>query len=716
MKNPLKNKIGVLDYYGTKKNPLGNKPYSKKYKKLSKIWKNYKIHTPATYKKFFNMLDKNQVIIFTAGTGVGKSTQVPKLVLHYLNYKENIICTQPRTMPTQSVSSRIANELDVTLGTYVGYKFKGDSTHYSPRDTKILFVTDGLFLNEAIDDPFLSSYGAVIIDEAHERNINIDIILYILHENLKHGYNKNLKVIIMSATANTKKFLHYFKCCNVKHINIPGKQAKKKIIHIPRKIKIKNNDFNIITDIAVEKVYNILDKTNEGDILVFLPTKKNCKKATTKLDELKINLKQKIFTVPLYAGLSEGLQNIITSKTIYKKKYDRKVVFSTDVAETSLTIDGLKYVIDSGLSNQTIFYHTYGYSDIKVNYGTQDKLKQRWGRVGRTDIGYVHCLYTKSQFNKFKEFVLPKILKEPIDNQILYIMTKLDIHHISDLKKAFNNFIDFPNKDGLHRVIKKLTHMKALENNEITPLGKYLGSLGPIFSLEEGLMLLNAPTYNCVQDIITIVAMLQENQYKSMQNVFIGEKNEKYYKTIGKFIGKNDYETLIKLFRAYNAYISKNPENAYNWCEKNYVNYGYLKKVPETREKIELTVKEIYKKIKKDKYNMPKKIGDRKNKLLYCILTGYFMKVGIKNKFGNYNIKEDIPELNKKIKLKYQKGTFYPGMNIKYKDGNYYREKVTPKYCVYNNFGSYYDDIQLNIITNIPNMKILKKIAPHYYN
>lgn len=328
MKRFITNYDDILDSQTNNMNWLNDKPYSDTYKDLAKKWSKLPIYTDKeNIINLFNLLDTKQVILIKSGTGSGKTVIIPKLILKYMflkNIPGKIAITNPKILSTVSNAEYGAKTLDVNLGEEVGYKYKGASKKYISNSTKLIYLTDGLLLSIiANTDKYLKDYVGIIIDEAHERHIQIDLLLKLLKEIIL--YRKDFKLIIMSATINAKVFRNYFNIKKIKYgeleiygtSNLPIEQiwAKKNITsknYLSTSIKICNE---------------ILDKAlnNNNDIIIFVPTQKD----TINGCELISNTNKNLFCVEVFSNMSNENKELAISKDLYKKSgYNIKVIFA----------------------------------------------------------------------------------------------------------------------------------------------------------------------------------------------------------------------------------------------------------------------------------------------------------------------------------------------------------------------------------------------------
>ena len=510
--------IGILDPNGKNINPLNNKSYSEQYRKLSKIWSKFPAYDKA--KDFIDIIKNNQVTLVVSGTGSGKTVLFPKYVLHALNYDAKIAITLPKQIITQSSAEFSAKTLDVELGQEVGYKYRGSSKNSYNKNTKLLYATDGTIVAKLLNDPSLQEFNAVIIDEAHERKVQIDFLLYLLKQTLKK--RKDFKVIIMSATINNEIFQSYFNEFKFYNLNISGRTNYPiKSIFLDKQIKSseylkKGND--IITEILKK---NENSDTNSKDILFFITSSNEAFDVCKKIEVItnKNNLPN-TYCIEVYSGMDKEKQLIAQDKDLYKKEgsFDRKLVIATNVAESSLTIDGIKYVVESGYELLGTYDPVMKARKLERVYISHAQAKQRMGRAGRTEPGVCYHLYTEDFFNnKLKKFPDPDIRKQDITGECLKLLCTDYIQDVPKLINILTEFIEPPREPYIKLAINNLKKLGAINDNKITLIGKIMGDLNvdPIF----GIALLHSSIYKCTYEIIDIIAIVTACR-SNLANVF----------------------------------------------------------------------------------------------------------------------------------------------------------------------------------------------------
>ena len=329
-------------------------------------------------------------------TGSGKTTQIPQWCVDYAltipvasgQKRRNVACTQPRRVAAMSVAQRVANEMDVTLGDEVGYsiRFEDCSSH----KTILKYMTDGMLLREAMSDPLLEMYSCVLLDEAHERTLATDILMGLLKEVAKQ--RPDIKIIVMSATLDAGKFQDYFDKAPL--LTIPGRTFPVEIFYTPE----PERDY---LEAAIRTVIQIhMSEEQEGDILLFLTGQEEiedaCKRLQREVEGLGPDAGE-LKCIPLYSTLPPNLQQRIFEAAPANKQngaIGRKVVISTNIAETSLTIDGVVFVIDPGFSKQKVYNPRIRVESLLVTPISKASAQQRAGRAGRTRPGKCFRLYT----------------------------------------------------------------------------------------------------------------------------------------------------------------------------------------------------------------------------------------------------------------------------------------------------------------------------------
>lgn len=494
--------------------------------------------------KIIEAVKNNQVVIIEAPTGSGKTTQIPQILFNAgVNGWGIIGVTQPRRIASVSVSARIAEEMDVELGRLVGYKIRFEDK--TSAHTKIKIMTDGILLEELRSDPDLLKYSIIIVDEAHERSLNIDFILGLLKGILKR--RKDFKVVVSSATINASIFSKYF--YNAPIISVETKPYPIEIIYSPL---TKKEDYEEILTSIIDIVVSIERKKLAGDILIFLPGEDSIKDCCRRLESL--NSYDTLKILPLYARLSIEEQNNVFREYVGK----RKVIVATNIAETSITIDGIVFVIDPGYSKINYYNPRTFTSFLEIKAISKASCDQRKGRAGRTAPGVVYRLYSEEDYLNREEYTKEEIYRTDLSEVVLR-MADLGLYNYFDF-----DFISPPNKGAIKSAIETLIAIGALDDNYyITPLGKRMVDFPLIPRLSRILIeaIDNYPhVINCILIIISFLSTRSPFLYPA------GEEIESRNAQRKLMVKGGDFFSWINIFFKYIK--AKNKEN---FCKEYYL-------------------------------------------------------------------------------------------------------------------------------------------------
>jgi pre-mRNA-splicing factor ATP-dependent RNA helicase DHX15/PRP43 len=401
-------------------NPFTQKLFSNKYKEILEKRRKLPVHKQRA--EFLELIHNNQILVLVGETGSGKTTQIPQFLLFDEQPQKKgmmIACTQPRRVAAMSVAKRVAEEMDVQLGDEVGYSIRFEDC--TSDKTILKYMTDGMLLREAMTDPMLSRYSAIILDEAHDRTLATDILMGLIKEIA--GRRRDLKVVVMSATLDAEKFQKYFN--NAPLMAVPGRTFPVEIYYTPEPEK----DY---LEAAIRTTLQIHACEDPGDILVFLTGEEEiedaCRKIRAEGDNLfrsSANSIGKLLVVPLYSSLPPSQQQRIfddAPPAVDGGPPGRKVVVSTNIAETSLTIDGIVYVIDPGFSKQKTYNPRIRVESLLVSPISRASAQQRAGRAGRTRPGKCFRLYTEKSFlTELQEQTYPEILRSNLGSTVLQL-------------------------------------------------------------------------------------------------------------------------------------------------------------------------------------------------------------------------------------------------------------------------------------------------------
>lgn len=478
-------------------NPLTGLPYTQKYYDIYR--KRIALPVWEYRDKFFELLENNQTIVLVGETGSGKTTQIPQWSAEFtrkLGVKKGVACTQPRRVAAMSVAQRVADEMDVVLGQEVGYSIRFEDCS-SPK-TILKYMTDGMLLREAMSDPLLDSYQIVLLDEAHERTLATDILMGVLKEVIKQRHD--LKLVIMSATLDAGKFQSYFD--NAPLMNVPGRTHPVEIFYTPE----PERDY---LEAAIRTVMQIhMCEDIVGDVLLFLTGQEEideaCKRLKREIDNLGPEVGE-MKCIPLYSTLPPNLQQRIFESAPPVRPngaIGRKVVISTNIAETSLTIDGVVFVIDPGFAKQKVYNPRIRVESLLVSPISKASAQQRAGRAGRTRPGKCFRLYTEKAYKQeMQDNTYPEILRSNLGSVVINLK-KLGIDDLVHF-----DFMDPPAPETLMRALELLNYLGALDDDgNMTELGAIMAE----FPLDPQLakMLIASTEFNCSNEILSITAML----------------------------------------------------------------------------------------------------------------------------------------------------------------------------------------------------------------
>ncbi len=431
---------------------------------------------------------KNQVIVVAGETGSGKTTQLPKMCLEAgLGIQAKIGCTQPRRVAALSISQRIADELNVTWGEEVGCKIRFDDR--SSNRTYIKMMTDGILLAETQGDPTLSEYNAIIIDEAHERSLNIDFLLGHLKGLL--AKRADLKLIVTSATIDTQAFSEHFG--NAPIIEVSGRMFPVETIYQPfENAEDERGDINYV-DAAVQAAEQILYESSVGDILIFMPGERDIRETA---DQLEGRFNGEAEVIPLFGRLTAGEQ-----QRVFSTSSRRKIVISTNIAETSLTIPGIRYVIDSGLARMSRYNPRSRIKRLPIEPISQSSANQRKGRAGRVESGVCIRLYSEEDFAARPLFTQPEIQRANLAEVIL----RMKAFHLGDVETF--PFVQPPTPAAIANGFALLQELGALDDQRaLTRLGDDLARLPIDPTL--GRMLMQSQSEHATAELLIIAAGL----------------------------------------------------------------------------------------------------------------------------------------------------------------------------------------------------------------
>jgi len=504
-----------------------------------------------------------QVLIIVGETGSGKTTQLPQY-LHEAGYTKNgqkIGCTQPRRVAAMSVAARVAEEMGTRLGNEVGYAIRFEDN--TSDKTVLKYMTDGMLLREMLTDPELSNYSALMIDEAHERTVSTDIAMGLLKDIAKA--RPDLKLLISSATMDAVKFQKYFDDAPI--FNIPGRRYDVDVHYTSQP------EANYLAA-AITTVFQIHVTQPAGDVLVFLTGQEEIEAMEANLQETARKLGNKVKELvicPIYASLPTDLQAKIFEPT---PPGARKVVLATNIAETSLTIDGIVYVIDPGFVKENQFNPRSGMESLVVVPCSRASAGQRAGRAGRVGPGKAFRLYTKQAYNnELDANTTPEIQRTNLTGVVL-MLKSLGINDLLDF-----DFMDPPSTDTLVRAVEQLYALGAFNNaGELTKIGRQMAEFPTDPMLAKAI--LAADKYGCTDEVLSIIAMLGE-----ASSLFYRPKDKKVHadSARARFTNKDGGDHL-SLLNIWNEWVDS--DYSYVWAKENFLQQRSLTRARDVRDQL----------------------------------------------------------------------------------------------------------------------------------
>jgi pre-mRNA-splicing factor ATP-dependent RNA helicase DHX38/PRP16 len=523
-----------------------------------------------------NIICDNRVVILVGETGSGKTTQLAQYLLEDGLGGPNrgvIGCTQPRRVAAMSVARRVAEEVGCQLGTTVGYSIRFDDCT-SPGKTYIKYMTDGVLLRESLQDPDLDAYSVIIVDEAHERSLQTDVLLGLLRRILCK--RRDLRVIITSATLDASRFIEYFDGAPL--FTIPGRA-------FPVEVFYSDSPVNDYVDSAIKKALEIHANSPPGDILIFMTGQEDieavCNEIRVRMNIFNASCESNerkyapLNTIPVYSQMPVEQQGRIFQPS---QDGERKCIVATNIAETSLTVDGVKYVVDCGFSKIKVYSSRMGMDALQVYPISQAAANQRAGRAGRTAPGICYRLYTEAAYRtELLETSVPEIQRTNLANMVLLLRSI----GVIDLLRF--GFLDSPPKDALLSAITQLWMIGALSGSEglLTDIGRRMIQ----FPLDPPLskMLLLAERHGCTEEILTIVSMI------SAPTIFHRPKERSEESDLARerfTIPESDHLTLLVVFNEWRRNGSSD-----RWCEANFLNNRSLRRASDIRKQLEELLK-----------------------------------------------------------------------------------------------------------------------------
>ena len=560
--------------------------------------------------RILDALKDNQVIVVQSPTGSGKTTQLP-VILHEAGYDSTgiIAVTQPRRIAALSVSEFIAKQLGTTYPGLVGYKMRFEDK--TDQTTKIKIMTDGILLQEMKLDPWLSKYSVIMVDEAHERSLNIDFVLGLLKRVLAE--RKEFKVIVSSATLNAEAFSDYFGGCPI--VTIDTITYPVTMVYDPPKIAATTLSAAATDELLLKIcgiVQRVLDNKDDGGILIFLPGEKIIKDCMNILDHS--HFASKIHTLPLYGRLSKQEQERVFLPAPKGKK---KVIISTNIAETSVTIADITTVIDSGLAKLNYYNPRTFTSSLVETQVSKASCNQRRGRAGRTRPGTCYRLYPRKDFDTRPLYTLEEIYRTDLSEVVLQ-MADLGIRDFQGF-----DFISSPGKEGIIGAIDTLNMLGALDkDNSLSAIGKLMVQfpLEPRTSRIIVEAIMHYP--NVLEEVLIAASFLSANSPYILPP---GEELEARRAHHSFRDIQGDFAAYLNLFRAFEKCDSAEKKSSF--CKRFYLDERIMLEIENINAQLSDIVSQM---------NIPICGGGDKSDYLCCIAAGMIQFVCVRAGRDNY--------------------------------------------------------------------------------
>ncbi|CAJ2501449.1 Uu.00g043020.m01.CDS01 [Anthostomella pinea] len=590
--------------------PVGNK-FSEHMKKSdgasnfsqSKTLKEQREFLPAfaVREDLLRVIRDNQVVICVGETGSGKTTQLTQFLYEDGYGKLGMIgCTQPRRVAAMSVAKRVAEEMEVKLGSTVGYAIRFEDC--TSKDTVIKYMTDGVLLRESLNEKDLDRYSCVIMDEAHERALNTDVLMGLFNKILQR--RRDLKLIVTSATMNSKRFSDFFG--GAPEFFIPGRT-------FPVDTMFHRSPVEDYVDQAVQQVLAIHVSMGPGDILVFMTGQEDiectCELVKERLDAL--NDPPKLSILPIYSQMPADLQAKIFDRAAPGV---RKCIVATNIAETSLTVDGIMYVVDAGYSKLKVYNPRMGMDTLQITPISQANAGQRAGRAGRTGPGKAFRLFTEKAYkDELYIQTIPEIQRTNLSNTVL-LLKSLGVRDLLDF-----DFMDPPPQDTIITSLFDLWALGALDNlGELTNMGSKMNAFPMDPSLAK--LLIMSVEYGCSEEMVTIVSML------SVPNVFYRPRERQEESDAARekfFVPESDHLTYLHVYSQW-----KFNGHSDGWCTRHFLHPKSLRRAREIRDQL-LDI------MKMQKMEMIS-CGTDWDIIRKCICSGYYHQAAKVKGIGEY--------------------------------------------------------------------------------
>jgi len=588
---------------------------------------------------------------------------------------KGVMVTQPRTLNAKNIASFVADIVDVPLGKYVGYKYRHNNM--TSKETIISYVTDGTLVQELYNKNGVFNYDVVIIDEVHERSLSVDILLMMIKNYVKMKLG-SCKFIITSATLDQELFTKYFFGSKIGTLEIPGRAYPVKVKYLDESLYTMHSFRKQYDKKLIDVIDHIMDTSKQGDILIFVESKQQIDTLCYKIHK-KYN-KSELVCLPLYGGINKQNEELATSSTKFKSlpgNPKRKIVISTNVAESGVTVDGVLFVIDTGLKYEVIYKNR---TDVlKQEFISKDSAEQRKGRAGRTAPGTCYRLFTANEFEQFDDHKSPEILVSNIDNIVISLLGTNFINSINDLSCFFGAMVTPPELKQVNDSLQYLFELRVIASdcNNLSEFKQncktknsktrtmecftFMGNCIARLPLEAPLAiaLLASYNYSVTDDVLILVSMLsvESNVGKWFVKPSHFDKGKlKQFNRIKKnyMNNKSDLLALLKIYEQFDKIKNKHQDQwkrdkaIKRWAIKNFIKYQFLFKTGLEIKRL----KQQFSRIDTSCYikNVAKVSKNKHDNIINAFLHGFFNQLAIRSRYDNeiYNImltpKKKLPD------------------------------------------------------------------------
>lgn len=619
--HPFKRSRGkVVEYEGNPQDneeepetrALGRNELKRKASELLRVRQTFPVYQ--NREEIMKYIRENQVSILIGETGSGKSTQIPQFVLEDLyraHSRGAVAVTQPRRVAAINLATRVAQEYGCNVGEQVGYSVRFDNTTGSK--TRLKYVTDGMLLRELMMHRDLKEYSVIVIDEAHERTVLTDLILGFLKA-LIQGPRPDLKIIVMSATLQAEKFSGFFD--NAPILFVEG-----------RKFGVDQYYLGQACDDVVDSMVRCCCQINQGeqmgDVLCFLPGQEEIDKAVTILNKIAACVAETaavplMVALPLYAALPPAQQALVFSPV---KGFKRKIVFSTNIAETSVTISGVKFVIDSGLRKVKVWRHQLGLATLLTVPISRASAMQRTGRAGRESEGKCYRLYRESDYEQLPLQTEPEIARSDVTAPVL-MLKRYDVADVVNW-----TWFENPGRDALVQALQQLYELQALDDaGKITTRGRQMALL-PL-PPQMSSVLLQAQQSNCLAPVIAIVACLSvENFLLNPAPELRDDVNERRQALCSAGKRHGDLLMMKELFDI--ASQIHTSQERVEWCKQLCVSHRAFKNIVKIKEQLKSYCKQLFRDTAQEEEET---LDDNTSiaRVIKCFLSGFSKNTAIR--------------------------------------------------------------------------------------